>query len=43
VKFTKAEDGAIDGEKLWRPARLGLRPTYESDAMKMFMKGEYIG
>jgi nitrate reductase alpha subunit len=43
VKFTKAEDGAADGEKLWRPARLGLRPTYESDAMKMFMKGEYIG
>jgi len=43
VKFTKAEDGATDGEKLWRPARLGLRPTYESDAMKKFMKGEYIG
>jgi len=42
VKFTKAEDGAIDGEKLWRPARLGLRPTYESDAMKAFMKGEYV-
>ncbi|MHC4511808.1 MAG: molybdopterin oxidoreductase, partial [Planctomycetota bacterium] len=30
VKFTKAEDGGTAGEKLWRPARLGLRPTYES-------------
>ncbi len=42
VKFTKAEDGAINGEKLWRPARLGLRPTYESDAMKVFLKGGYV-
>lgn len=42
VKFTKAEDGAINGEKLWRPAKLGLRPTYESDAMKVFLKGGYI-
>ncbi|MHC4584149.1 MAG: molybdopterin-dependent oxidoreductase [Planctomycetota bacterium] len=41
VKFTKAEDGGIDGEKLWRPARLGYRPTYESDAMKKFIDGGY--
>jgi nitrate reductase alpha subunit len=41
VKFTKAEDGGISGNKLWRPARLGLRPTYESLAMKRFLKGEY--
>jgi nitrate reductase alpha subunit len=42
VKFTKAEDGGIGGNGLWRPARLGLRPTYENAAMKAFLKGEYI-
>jgi nitrate reductase / nitrite oxidoreductase, alpha subunit len=42
VKFTKAEDGGISGNKLWRPARLGLRPTYESDAMKNFLKGGFV-
>lgn len=43
VKFTKAEDGGFNGNKLWRPARLGLRPTYETAAMKEFLKGGYIG
>ncbi|MHC4120939.1 MAG: molybdopterin-dependent oxidoreductase, partial [Planctomycetota bacterium] len=43
VKFTKAEDGAANGENIWRPAKLGLRPTYENDAMKIFLKGGYIG
>ncbi|MAG14227.1 MAG: molybdopterin oxidoreductase [Spirochaetales bacterium] len=42
VKFTKAEDGGIDGNKLWRPARLGFRPTYESGAMKKFLDGGYV-
>jgi len=42
VKFTKAEDGGYGGNKLWRPARLGLRPTYESEAMKKFLKGEFV-
>lgn len=42
VKFSKAEDGGIAGEKLWRPARLGLRPTYESEAMKTFLKGGFV-
>ena len=46
VKFTKAEDGGIDGEKLWRPARLGLRPTYEGDdkdvAIKKFIEGRFV-
>lgn len=41
VKFTKAEDGGISGNKLWRPARLGLRPTYESETMKKFMNGGF--
>ena len=42
VKFTKAEDGGYNGNKLWRPARLGLRPTYETDAVKKFILGGFI-
>ncbi|MDP6626621.1 MAG: molybdopterin-dependent oxidoreductase, partial [Methanopyri archaeon] len=42
VKFTKAEDGGYEGNKLWRPARLGLRPSYESDVMKRFIKGGFV-
>ncbi len=42
VKFTKAEDGGYGGHKLWRPARLGLRPTYENSAMKTFLKGGFV-
>jgi len=42
VKFTKAENGGIEGNKLWRPAKLGLRPTYANDAMKKFMDGGYV-
>ncbi|HUI25649.1 MAG TPA: molybdopterin-dependent oxidoreductase [Candidatus Kryptonia bacterium] len=41
VKITKAEPGGIDGKGLWRPAKLGLRPGYESDAMRRFLKGEF--
>jgi len=42
VKFTKAEDGGIGGTRLWRPASLGLRPTYESETMKKFIKGGFL-
>jgi len=42
VKFTKAEDGGIKGDRYWHPAKLGLRPTYESPAMKQFLKGAFI-
>ena len=41
VKFDRAEAGSSDG-KLWRPAELGLRPTYESEAMKRFLEGSFI-
>ena len=41
VKITKAEPGGIDGEKLWRPAKLGLRPGYESPTLKRFIAGQY--
>lgn len=41
VKVSKAEEGGIK-EKFWLPAKLGLRPGYESQAMKKFLKGEFI-
>ena len=42
VKFTKAEDGGAGSNELWRPAKLGYRPSYESDAMKKFIDGDYV-
>jgi len=42
VKISKAEPGGIDGQKLWRPAALGIRPRYESEAMKKYLAGEFI-
>ena len=42
VRIEKAEDGGEDGEGLWRPAALGLRPGYEDDAMEAYIRGEYI-
>lgn len=41
VKITKAEPGSSDG-KLWRPASMGFRPTYESGAMRRFMEGGFV-
>jgi len=42
VKVTKAEDGAIGGKGLWRPAALGYRAGYENEAMKRYLNGAYI-
>jgi nitrate reductase alpha subunit len=42
VKLTRAEDGNLTGKGLWRPAALGFRPTYESDAMKLYLKGAFV-
>jgi len=42
VKVSKAEDGGISGNKLWHPAKLGFRPTYENGAMKKFLEGEFL-
>ena len=41
VKISKAESGGTK-QALWRPAQLGLRPEYESQAMKEFLKGGFI-
>ncbi|MBX3266041.1 MAG: molybdopterin-dependent oxidoreductase [Acidobacteria bacterium] len=43
VKITKAEPGGIGGKGLWRPVELGIRPRNESDAMKRYLEGQYIG
>jgi nitrate reductase alpha subunit len=42
VKITKAEAGGLDGKGLWRPAALGIRPRYESEAMKRFLSGGFV-
>ncbi len=36
VKITRAEGGQ------WRPAELGIRPTHESPAMRMFLEGKFV-
>jgi nitrate reductase alpha subunit len=42
VKVTRAEAGGLAGSGLWRPAQLGLRPTYEQAALKTFLAGGYV-
>ena len=41
VKITKAEPGGLDAKGLWRPAALGLRPSYENAAMRRYLKGGF--
>ncbi|MBI3008536.1 MAG: molybdopterin-dependent oxidoreductase [Candidatus Omnitrophica bacterium] len=41
IKLSKAENGGID-HPLWRPAALGFRAGYENEAMKKYLKGEYV-
>lgn len=43
IKITKAEPGGIDGVGLWRPVTLGIRPRNESDVMKKYLAGEFLG
>lgn len=42
VKITKAEPGGIDGQKLWRPAALGIRPGYETPEMNQYLAGGFL-
>jgi nitrate reductase alpha subunit len=42
VRITKAEPGGLNARGLWRPAAEGLRPGYESEAMKRYLRGEFI-
>jgi nitrate reductase alpha subunit len=41
AKFTKAEDGGIDGKGLWRPVALGFRPSVENEALKRYHTGGF--
>ncbi|HMS44088.1 MAG TPA: molybdopterin oxidoreductase, partial [Pyrinomonadaceae bacterium] len=43
IKITKAEPGGIDGVGLWRPVTLGIRPRNESDVMKKYLAGGFLG
>jgi nitrate reductase alpha subunit len=42
VKIIRAEPGGESGEGLWRPAALGIRPGYESEAMKRYLAGQFV-
>jgi nitrate reductase alpha subunit len=42
VKISKAEPGGLEGKGLWRPAALGIRPRYESEAMKRYLAGGFF-
>lgn len=42
VKMEKAEPGGLGGEGRWRPVALGLRPTYESPAMRRYLRGAFV-
>lgn len=42
AKFTKAEDGGLNGKGKWRPVELGLRPSNESEALKQYLKGGFV-
>jgi nitrate reductase alpha subunit len=42
VRIERAEAGGKDGQGLWRPAAMGLRPTYETDALIAFIGGRFL-
>jgi nitrate reductase alpha subunit len=42
VKITRAEPGGESGQGLWRPARMGLRPTYENPTLLAFLAARFV-
>jgi nitrate reductase alpha subunit len=42
VHIRKVEDGGMQGQRLWRPAELGLRPGLESPLMRRFIAGDFV-
>jgi nitrate reductase alpha subunit len=42
VRITKAENGGLGGQGVWRPVEKGIRPTHENDAMKQYLAGGFI-
>lgn len=43
VRVTKAEDGGLGGKGIWAPATTGLSPGNESDTMKRYLAGGFLG
>jgi nitrate reductase alpha subunit len=43
VRVVKAEDGGLGGKGVWAPAASGLSPAGESDVMKRYLAGGFIG
>ncbi len=41
VKITRAEPGGIGARGLWRPAAMGLRPAYASEALAAYVRGDF--
>ena len=41
VRITKSEDGGLGGKGLWRAAQLGLRPGYETEDLKTYIRGGF--
>ncbi|HHT9131362.1 MAG TPA: hypothetical protein ACFYED_02635, partial [Candidatus Tripitaka californicus] len=42
IRVYKAEDGGIDSRGAWEPARTGLTPAQENEAMKNYLAGKFI-
>ncbi len=42
VKIVKAEDGGMNGDKLWYPAREGFRYGHANEAMQKYVDGDYV-
>ncbi len=42
VKISRAEPGGLGARGLWRPAAEGLRPRYETEAMKRYLGGGFV-
>ena len=42
VKIEKFEPGGVDGEGVWRPVTLGIRPLNESESFKKYVEGGFF-
>ncbi len=42
VRVTKAEDGGMGARGIWEPARSGMAPGNENEAMRIYLAGGYI-
>ena len=40
VRVTKAEDGGLGGQGIWKPATTGFTPDNESEVMKRYLAGD---